>query len=1659
MLNYMKNSNSKSLNFFLKFILIALSAAGACSNSFATHVYGSYVHAQHLTGDKYKFSVVYYRHCGGVSMSNPQAFVECAAGGSLRNVTLTLESIEEISLSDSLLCNPQNTQIPGSNGKEKHTFSTVIDFGLAPFSSLASCSDLVRFRTGQCCRTSDITSGAGNAQFQTFLLLDIGATLPNSSPNVVFDPVMNTTCNTRIQRSFFGIDPDGDSLAYKWGHPKGTGLANLGYAGTNLAYNHPFTAYYPFGTSPPYNDPTQAFPIGIYLNSQTGEFIYTPTYCTEVTVAVMEIEEWRDDGSGTSVMVGLSRLDITYTNHNTALNVPPSIVGSSVRDVDIKACLDDASVSYIIKDSLIGTVEDTVSLILKKSLPSGVSHSFTRIDTAKYKLDLQFSAQYFYDQEYQSHTFFLPVEFRDNGKPFYGINQSVLQVNFNAVAVPSGVVNIAIIDDLNKNCLRGITEDTLQQDLSIAIQDTSGITYLKTKDGVLSTCVLTDTVLVSIVNHPWYESSCGFDTLIVERDSTYDSELYSTQKDGVYGFIYANKTTGVCSSNDSSEVVVGQQLVLTPGDINASTDRNGMYLFPSLTSGTYTIATINVDSSKYVLSSCVDFASVSYSASTKKQADTLFQTSLDLNTPRVLGLYSSLPSVRRGGRYRWNMSFAGLKDVDSIIVSASIDPSVVVTLNNLDISAQRPNGVWVSLGGNQFTKLLRNPLGKDTFTASMMILVPQAVYSVGDTVNYVLAIDSLSSDNNLRDNAIQSLSLVIAPYDPNTKFTSQDSIFTVTDRELDYTIVFQNTGEASAIRVVVKDTLGPEFDIRKIRFGESSHPYTYLINDREISFIFDDINLPDSGTSAEGSIGHVSFSIPIFDDIFRDTIVANKASIYFDFEDAIVTNTKINTFKTPIEYDTTLVTYCQRDTLELDFWTHFYPEAINEYYLEAAPVGPPVLSFSHIDTLVSFDTSGQFSLVLSDVLTAGDYVLRVSSTAFATTSFEQYYKPISLSSLSEVRLVYDDTVLCKGMDWEIETSDASYSEEWFLNGVSTSTDKIFSTTSYVHNDSVYAKITDELGCEILTDTAVAIKSNDISIAYLGDTVSCFGDSLLISSSVTLSTDGVGSLSQELYYVGASAEQTMSGSFNYFQNAGLDTLILKAVTDLGCEDSIVQPLVIGSSVSPAFVFGDDSICLSDRVTFIDGSTSSLGTVSSTVLSSVFNQDSVLSIALGYAPTNEKDSLYQLTVTNEWGCIDSIVKAVGLKKSPTAAISSMSDFYCSDNLPVILKSSSSLFETLTWDYDGSKSSKDSLVISPSEGNYTIELVASNGICSDTASMELEVQDTVSSMFGVLDTVCQNAKLVLVPDAVNSLGEYTWNYDGVDYVGDDFLVSFDISGESTIKLTTSKNGKCNSISTKNITVVPIPEAGFVVGDVCLGERLTVYNLSPSTDATFQYVWGDGMQNNEGPYVDSVLYMYSSKGTYAIEQIVIEDGCSDTFMQSVEVLNVPVALFYIETIEDRYFDVELINQSSDFDDLKWSFGDGNISSNESGIITHTYDSTGEYWIRLIASNSLECSDTFILYHTVKGDLLKNLTFYVPNSFSPNEDGINETYNVQPAEFIASLEMKLYNRWGQLVEVSERKENILSVADQGLYLYTLIIMDLQGERHVFNGTLFVVGK
>ncbi|MFT7347610.1 MAG: gliding motility-associated-like protein, partial [Cryomorphaceae bacterium] len=95
--------------------------------------------------------------------------------------------------------------------------------------------------------------------------------------------------------------------------------------------------------------------------------------------------------------------------------------------------------------------------------------------------------------------------------------------------------------------------------------------------------------------------------------------------------------------------------------------------------------------------------------------------------------------------------------------------------------------------------------------------------------------------------------------------------------------------------------------------------------------------------------------------------------------------------------------------------------------------------------------------------------------------------------------------------------------------------------------------------------------------------------------------------------------------------------------------------------------------------------------------------------------------------------------------------------------------------------------------------------------------------------------------------------------------------------------------------------------------------------------------------------------------------------------------------------------------------YGDPAFAEDDSRLSQYRFptDTAGEYLITLISESANGCIDTLSKVLVINDDLL----WFIPNSFSPNGDGINDLWKpVGTTVDLTSYSCKIYDRWGKVV-------------------------------------------
>jgi uncharacterized repeat protein (TIGR01451 family) len=236
------------------------------------------------------------------------------------------------------------------------------------------------------------------------------------------------------------------------------------------------------------------------------------------------------------------------------------------------------------------------------------------------------------------------------------------------------------------------------------------------------------------------------------------------------------------------------------------------------------------------------------------------------------------------------------------------------TWYNIDCGSSNNSGtVTLSLTGPvtfiaPTSSALTPTVSSNTFTYSVadfnnlthssfgLILKTDTTAQAGDQICVHVEINPTPLDADTTNNVYDFCYQVVNSYDPNMKEVYPVNVLPGYDDWFTYTIHFQNTGNAPAFNIRLRDTLDANLDINSFEVRGYSHPAQISINGNILTVRFNNIMLPDSTSDYEGSMGYFQYRLKPLPNLPNGTQIENTAYIYFDYNAPIVTNTTQNNF-------------------------------------------------------------------------------------------------------------------------------------------------------------------------------------------------------------------------------------------------------------------------------------------------------------------------------------------------------------------------------------------------------------------------------------------------------------------------------------------------------------------------------------------------------------------------------------------------------------------------------------------------------------------------------------------------------------------------------------------------------------------------------------------
>jgi len=225
-------------------------------------------------------------------------------------------------------------------------------------------------------------------------------------------------------------------------------------------------------------------------------------------------------------------------------------------------------------------------------------------------------------------------------------------------------------------------------------------------------------------------------------------------------------------------------------------------------------------------------------------------------------------------------------------------------------------------------------------------------------------------------------------------------------------------------------------------------------------------------------------------------------------------------------------------------------------------------------------------------------------------------------------------------------------------------------------------------------------------------------------------------------------------------------------------------------------------------------------------------------------------------------------------------------------------------------------------------------------------------------------------------------------------------------------------------------------------------------------EYTWtGPGAESENS--INASVWEDLPSGWYYIT--ISDNNCTVQDSVFLEQDPPPTASFDADPIEGNTpLDVNFTNTSDQADTYNWNFGNGQSNSvnDQSGQNT-TYDSPGVYTVTLEITKG-ECSD--IATQDIIVTEILPLIFDMPNVFTPNGDGINDVFTINPIHAVG-LEMTITNRWGNVVYESDdingtwngQNNNSGEMCTEGTYFYTFTITGMDNVAQQQHGFVHLV--
>ncbi|MDD5571697.1 MAG: gliding motility-associated C-terminal domain-containing protein, partial [Bacteroidales bacterium] len=438
----------------------------------------------------------------------------------------------------------------------------------------------------------------------------------------------------------------------------------------------------------------------------------------------------------------------------------------------------------------------------------------------------------------------------------------------------------------------------------------------------------------------------------------------------------------------------------------------------------------------------------------------------------------------------------------------------------------------------------------------------------------------------------------------------------------------------------------------------------------------------------------------------------------------------------------------------------------------------------------------------------------------------------------------------------------------------------------------------------------------------------------------------------------------------------------------------------------------------------------------------------------------NTTYSITVTDNKGCTATTTVSVIVSPQMLASIIK-TDAKCGlPNASATVTASGGIpipTGPPNYTYHWNNSSNTDVISNIVSGPYTVTVTDAVG-CIVTASTTILDTPPVTLTTSQTPTNCFPNGTATVNVAPGT-PTYTYTWSTVPPQNTPVATNID-SGPYSVTVIDSKG--CSAIA--NVTVLvnnPLTVTTSSTPEHC-DHKDGIATVNPTGGipalGPYTYLWDNGRTTK---IIDSLI-----QGSYLVT--VTYGNCTKPGAATVSEKSGPQADF---TFTPSVLDI-FENTTALLDDLSspggqpiiqwhWNFGDNNATADIRTPI-HTFTAVGNYLVCLSVTDSEDCVDSIC-----KPIIVKDIfTIYIPNAFSPNRDLLNDGfipqgYRIDPANFT----MTIFDRWGEEIYKTNdlnspwngRYHNTGELVQIGVYVYRVIVKELEGPRHEFIGRVSVV--